>query len=61
MKVRFNGKEIETEARTILELLKEHGINPETVVVKKGKEIVLEEERLEDGDEIETIRVVSGG
>jgi sulfur carrier protein ThiS len=43
---------------SVLELLK---INPETVLVKKGKEIITEDETLADNDEIELIKVVSGG
>jgi sulfur carrier protein ThiS len=43
---------------SVLELLK---INPETVLVKKGKEIITEDEALADNDEIELIKVVSGG
>ena len=57
----MNGNEVETEAKTIRQLMEEMSINPETVVVKKNGEIVLEEEPLEEGDEIEFLRVVSGG
>ncbi len=46
---------------TIAELLEELGINRETVVVSKNGEIVVEGEALEKGDEIEVIKIVSGG
>ncbi len=66
MKIRVifgkNIKEVEVrEGAKIREALKIAGINPETVIVRKGKEIVTEEDRLQDGDEIEAIRVISGG
>ncbi len=61
MKVVVDGKEMETKARRIRELMEELSINPETVVVRKNGEIVLDEEEIEEGDEIDFLRVVSGG
>ena len=49
------------EGASVLDVLKELKINPETVLVKKDREIVTEDEPLGAGDEIEIIRVVSGG
>lgn len=46
---------------TIARLLEELGINRETVVVSKNGEIAVEEEDLIKGDEIEIIKIVSGG
>jgi len=46
---------------TIVGLLEELGINRETVVVSKNGEIAIEEEALKKGDEIEIIKIVSGG
>ncbi|MEE8403321.1 MAG: MoaD/ThiS family protein [Candidatus Hydrothermarchaeaceae archaeon] len=46
---------------TIAKLLEELGINRETVVVSKNGEIAVEAEDLIKGDEIEIIRIVSGG
>lgn len=46
---------------SVLDVLKELKINPETVLVKKGREIVTEDEPLGSGDEIEIMKVVSGG
>ncbi len=45
----------------ILKLLKKIDFNPEEVVVKRNGKIVPEEEKLEEGDEIEVVPVVSGG
>ena len=36
-------------------------INPETVIIKRDKEIILEDEILKDSDNIELVRIISGG
>ena len=46
---------------TIARLLEELGVNRETVVVSKNGEITVEEDTLREGDEVEIIRIVSGG
>jgi len=46
---------------TAARLLEELGINRETVVVSKNGEIIVEEDTLKKDDEIEIIRIVSGG
>ncbi len=48
-------------ASNILDLLEKLGRSPEVVIVRKNGKIVVEEEKLADGDEIEMIPVVSGG
>jgi len=62
VKVRYGDKEFTFDqrmpARKLLERLE---ILPETVVVTKNDEIVTEDEMLEVGDEVELIRVISGG
>lgn len=62
MKVRYGDKEFTFDqrlpARRLLEQLE---VLPETVVVTKNNEIVTEDEMLEVGDEVELIRVISGG
>lgn len=45
-------------ARDLLDAMK---INPETVLVGRAGEIILEAALLKDKDEIELIRVISGG
>ena len=56
------GKEIkmkfEGNVNLLLEKLK---INPEEVIVAKGREIVSDDEKLNDNDEIKILSVVSGG
>ncbi len=46
---------------TAARLLEELGINRETVVVSKNGEIIVEEDTLKKDDEIEIIRIISGG
>lgn len=62
--VRIQGRkhkvELPEKARAI-DAVKKLGINPETVLVKRGKEIVTDDETLGNNDELELIKVVSGG
>lgn len=51
--LRFNG--------TVSQLLKKLKINPEMVIVAKGKELVTENEKLEDSDSVQLLSVISGG
>ncbi|MCX6817647.1 MAG: MoaD/ThiS family protein [Candidatus Aenigmarchaeota archaeon] len=37
------------------------GVNPETVLVRRGREIITDDEPLANNDKIELIKVVSGG
>ncbi len=45
----------------VSDLLKELKINPVTVIVSRNNELVLEDEKLRDGDEINILSVISGG
>ncbi len=49
------------ENMSIKDVLDTMDISSETVVVKRNNEVVIEEEILQDGDEIEVIRVIYGG
>jgi len=53
-------KELQFSGR-VGELLEELGINPETVVVVRNGEVVTEDEKISDNDEMKIISVVSGG
>ena len=44
-----------------IDVVQKLGINPETVLVKRGREIITDDEALANGDRIELIKVVSGG
>lgn len=46
---------------TVKEMLELMEVPSETVVVKKNNCIVIDEEILEDGDELEVIQVIYGG
>ena len=46
---------------TIKDLLDDLDLSSETMVSKKNGEIVIEEETIEDGDEIEFIQIIYGG
>jgi sulfur carrier protein ThiS len=45
----------------VSDLLKELKINPVTVIVSRGNELILEDETLNDKDEIRILSVISGG
>ena len=45
----------------IKDLLDEMDLSSETRVTKKNGEIVIDEETIEDGDEIEFIQIIYGG
>jgi sulfur carrier protein len=50
-----------TSPITIAELLEQLGYNRETVVIKLNGKIVVEEERISEGDSIEILPIVTGG
>ena len=45
----------------VSDLLKELNINPVTVIVSRNSELILEDEKLNDNDEIKILSVISGG
>ena len=45
----------------IIDLLKKLNINPVTVIVSRNNELILEDERLNDKDDIRILSVISGG
>ncbi|MBI2148847.1 MoaD/ThiS family protein [Candidatus Woesearchaeota archaeon] len=51
----------EVEASTVKELLEKLKINPTTILVTKNNELVTEEEKLTNKDEIKILSVISGG
>lgn len=46
---------------SVKDLLEKLGINPVTVIVSKNNDVVLEDEKLKDKDDIKIISVISGG
>ncbi|MCX7710455.1 MAG: sulfur carrier protein ThiS [Clostridia bacterium] len=66
MKVTLNGKQTEIDAGlTLMELLKEKGLEPDRVVVEFNHDIAPKEEwnniLLKEGDNLEVLRFVGGG
>jgi len=65
MKARVNGMEMEVNANTVEELLKELDINPQRVVVEVNLDIVKRDRfssyKIKDGDSIEIVNFVGGG
>lgn len=62
MNVRYNDKEFAFDQRmTAHKLLERLDVLSETVVVTRNGDIVTEDEMLEVGDDVELIRVISGG
>ena len=45
----------------VSDLLKELKINPVTVIVSRNNELILEDEKLNNNDEIRILSVISGG
>ncbi len=54
-------KVLEGEFKTIKDVLNQLNIFPSEVVIIKNGKIVLEEEKVSDGDKIKLINVISGG
>ncbi len=62
MKLRNPDREVEvTGGRVIREVLDELGVNPDTVLVIRGGELVTRHDRVADDDELELRPVISGG
>lgn len=62
MRVRFGAKQFEFPLRMPAKrLLEKLDVLPETVVVVRNEEIITEDEMIEAQDEVELIRVISGG
>jgi len=55
------GKSGKIEAKTILELAKKLDLNLEEYIIVKNDSLTVETSKLEDGDKIKFLSVVSGG
>jgi sulfur carrier protein ThiS len=55
-------KEIEVPGpRRVMDILSQAGVRPSTVIVTRGKNLLTRDQRVEDGETIDVISVVSGG
>ncbi|MER3461069.1 MAG: thiamine biosynthesis protein ThiS [candidate division GAL15 bacterium] len=62
VRIRHQRRELElVGVRTVQELLERLQLNPETVLVLRGSELLTREARLAEDDEVEVRPVVSGG
>ena len=56
------NKTLELDKNSIVsDLLKGLNINPVTVIVSRNNELILEDEKLKNNDEIRILSVISGG
>ncbi len=59
-----NNKETKSLANdntSIKDILEDMDLSSETFVAKKNGDIVVEDEKIEDGDEIQLIQIIFGG
>jgi sulfur carrier protein ThiS len=62
VKLRNPDREVEVAGeRKVHDLLGELGINPDTVLVIRSRELLTREDRVREQDEIEVRPVISGG
>lgn len=64
IRVRIPQKNREMEIpgpRRVLDILDAAGVRPTTVIVTRGRELLTKDRRVEDGETIEILSVVSGG
>ncbi|MGH2629427.1 MAG: MoaD/ThiS family protein [Actinomycetota bacterium] len=64
MKVRLRNPDREVEVaggRAVREVLDELGVNPDTVLVIRGGELMTRHDRVAEGDDLEVRPVISGG
>jgi sulfur carrier protein ThiS len=47
--------------RRVMDILADAGVRPTTVIVTRGKKLLTKDHRVEDGETIDVISVVSGG
>jgi sulfur carrier protein ThiS len=64
IRVRLPQKKKELEfpgPRRVMDILVQAGVRPTTVIVTQGKKLLTKDHRVEDGETIDVISVVSGG
>ena len=64
IRVRFPQRKKEFEVpgpRRVMDILADAGVRPTTVIVTQGKLLLTKDHRVEDGDTVDVISVVSGG
>ncbi len=64
IRVRIPQKNREIEVpgpRRVMDLVAAVGLRPTTVIVTQGKRLLTKDQRVEDGETVDVISVVSGG
>ena len=64
IRVRLPQKKKELEVpgpRRVMDILADAGVRPTTVIVTRGKKLLTKDQRVEDGETVDVISVVSGG
>jgi len=64
IRVRLPQKKTEFEVpgpRRVMDILAQAGVRPATVIVTQGKKLLTKDHRVEDGETIDVLSVVSGG
>jgi len=59
--IESTGKNVSVKAPSVAALLKKLNINPVTVLVVKNRNLVTEDSKLNDKDNVKILSVVSGG
>jgi len=55
------NKNLEVEANTMKDLFSKLNVNPETVIISRNNELVVDDVELKEDDEIKLLSVISGG
>ena len=62
IKLKYRKQEWELEGKfTVRQAIEVVGLNPEAVLAVRDGELITEDTRLDDGDEIRLVAVISGG
>ncbi len=65
MEINLNGKKIQSNSSTIMELVLDQGFNPKSLIVELNFKIIKQENwdntALEQGDNVELLSFVQGG
>jgi sulfur carrier protein len=62
IKLKYRKQEWELEGKfTVRQAVEKVGLNPESVLAVRNGNLVTEDVRLEDGDEVRLVAVISGG
>lgn len=49
------------EKSKVIDVIRETEVNPETVIVRRGEDVLLETDTVRKSDVLEFIRIISGG